>query len=105
MDRLARKFETARTLVPAAEIDEVPGSQLAIVAYGSTRYAIDEARDQLAAQGITTSFMRLRALPIGSEVRDFISRHENLVLIEMNRDGHSPASCVTSCPSTPAYDP
>ena len=68
-------------------IDEVRGSQLAIVAYGSTRYAVEEARDQLAEQGVLTSFMRVRALPIGEEVRDFVARHENLVLIEMNRDG------------------
>ncbi|MFA5552229.1 MAG: 2-oxoacid:acceptor oxidoreductase subunit alpha [Trueperaceae bacterium] len=87
MKRLARKFDTARGLVPQAVIEETPGSQLAIVAYGSTRYAIEEARDQLAAQGVATSFMRIRALPIGAEVREFIARHENLVLIEMNRDG------------------
>src|SRR5690554_1828421 len=87
MERLRRKFDTARGYVPAAVIDEVRGSQLAIVAYGSTRYAVEEARDQLAEQGVLTSFMRVRALPIGEEVRDFVARHENLVLIEMNRDG------------------
>ncbi len=87
MERLRRKFDTARGYVPAAVIDEVQGSELAIVAYGSTRYAVEEARDQLAEQGVLTSFMRIRALPIGEEVRDFVARHENLVLIEMNRDG------------------
>ncbi len=86
MERLARKFDTARTLVPGPVIEEVSGSELAIVAYGSTRYAIEEARDRLAARGVKTSFMRIKALPIGAEVRDFIARHENLVLIEMNRD-------------------
>jgi 2-oxoglutarate ferredoxin oxidoreductase subunit alpha len=86
MERLARKFDTARTLVPGPVIEEVPGSELAIVAYGSTRYAIEEARDRLAARGVKTSFMRIKALPIGAEVSDFIARHENLVLIEMNRD-------------------
>lgn len=87
MARLKRKFDTAREYVPGPVIDEVEGSQLAIVAYGSTRYAIEEARDQLAEQGVSTSFMRIRALPIGQEVRDFVARHENVVLIEMNRDG------------------
>ncbi len=86
MERLGRKFDTARAVVPKPEIDEAPGSQLAIVAYGSTRYAIEEARDQLARAGIATSFMRVRALPIGDEVRDFVARHDNLVLLEMNRD-------------------
>src|SRR5690606_10496808 len=86
MARLARKFDTARTLVPGPAIEEEPGAQLAIVAYGTTRYAIEEARAQLAAAGVATSFMRVRALPIGDEVRDFVARHEDLVLIEMNRD-------------------
>ncbi|MFO7544404.1 MAG: 2-oxoacid:acceptor oxidoreductase subunit alpha [Trueperaceae bacterium] len=87
MTRIARKFETARTLVPSAEIDEVPGSELAIIAYGTTRYAIDEARDQLAALGHPTSFLRLKALPIGPEVEAFLGRHPRHVVIEMNRDG------------------
>ncbi len=86
MARLARKFETARTLVPAAEVDEVPGSRLAIVAYGTTRYAIEEARDQLAALGHPTSFLRVRGLPIGADVKAFLERHERIVVIEMNRD-------------------
>ncbi len=86
MDRLSRKFDTARRLVPAAEIDEVEGAQLGIIAYGSTRYAIEEARDQLAAAGLPTSFMRVRALPIGPEVEAFIAHHDNVVLLEMNRD-------------------
>src|SRR5699024_3570664 len=83
MARLARKFETARNYVPAAEIDEVDGAQLAIIAYGSTRYAIEEARDQLAAAGAPTNFMRLRALPFGPEVEEFIARHQNVLLLEM----------------------
>ena len=88
MDRLVRKFDTARTMVPAAEIDEVDGATLGIVAYGTTRYAIEEARDQLAKQGYATSFCRIRALPIGPDVRAFIRRHPLVVVMEMNRDGH-----------------
>ncbi len=87
MQRLVRKFDTARTLVPTADIDEVEGAAFGILAYGTTRYAIEEARDQLAAQGIPTSFCRLRALPIGDDVRGFIKRHPLVVVMEMNRDG------------------
>lgn len=87
MDRLVRKFDTARAMVPAAVVDERPGATLGIVAYGTTRYAIEEARDLLAANGVTTDFMRIRALPIGAEVREFVARHERLAVIEMNRDG------------------
>jgi len=87
MDRLARKFDTARTLVPAAVVDRREGARLGIIAYGTTRYAIDEARDMLAAGGVATDFMRLRALPIGPEVGEYVAAHEHVVVIEMNRDG------------------
>jgi 2-oxoglutarate ferredoxin oxidoreductase subunit alpha len=87
MDRLSRKFDTARGLVPEAVIDEVPGSHIAIAYYGTTRYAIEEARAQLAGLGYSVSLMRLRALPIGPEVGQFIAAHPRTLLIEMNRDG------------------
>ena len=87
MERLARKFETARTLVPGPVLDEVAGAEIGILSFGTTRAAIDEARDRLAADGLATRFMRLRALPINDDVREFIARHETVYVIEMNRDG------------------
>jgi 2-oxoglutarate ferredoxin oxidoreductase subunit alpha len=87
MARLLRKFETARQLVPAPVIDEVDGAEIGIIAYGSTKFAIDEARDRLAEDGTKTSFMRLRALPINDEVKEFIERHDRLYVVELNRDG------------------
>jgi 2-oxoglutarate ferredoxin oxidoreductase subunit alpha len=86
-ERLARKFDTARSLVPKPVIDEPDGATLAIIAFGTTRYAIDEARDRLATEGLPTALMRLRALPVGPEVRAFIERYSRVVVIEMNRDG------------------
>ncbi len=87
MARIQRKFETARKLVPAPVVEEVEGASYGIIAYGTTRYAIDEARDRLAAQGIKTSFMRLRALPLNEDVRAFVEKHDHVYVIEMNRDG------------------
>ncbi len=87
MARLNRKFETARSLVPAPVIDEVEDADIGIIAFGSTRPAIEEARDRLAEQGISTNFLRLRALPINEEVRHFVERHNCVYVIEMNRDG------------------
>jgi 2-oxoglutarate ferredoxin oxidoreductase subunit alpha len=87
MARLSRKFDTARNLVPGPVIDEVEGAEIGIIAYGTTRPAIDEARDRLAADGNQTSFMRLRALPINDEVAAFIERHDRVYVVEMNRDG------------------
>jgi len=86
MDRLARKHDTARSYVPRAAIERDPGAQLGLVYFGTTRYAIEEARDQLAARGVTLDLMRLRALPFGPEVESFIAEHDDLLVIEMNRD-------------------
>ncbi len=87
MARLVRKFETARTLVPGPVVDDMAGATAGIIAYGTTAPAIEEARDRLAAAGIPTSFLRLRALPINDEVAAFIDRYERVYVIEMNRDG------------------
>lgn len=87
MARLVRKFDTARNLVPGPVVDEVEGADYAILAYGTTAAAIEEARDRLAEKGIRTSFMRLRALPINGEVAEFVRRHPRTYVIELNRDG------------------
>ncbi|GIK55509.1 MAG: pyruvate ferredoxin oxidoreductase [Chloroflexota bacterium] len=98
MERLRRKFDTARDMVPGPVIDEVEGADIGIIAYGTTRYAIEEARDRLAAEGIKTSFMRLRALPVNEAVRDFIRRYKQVYVIEMNRDGQMHAILQTEAP-------
>jgi 2-oxoglutarate/2-oxoacid ferredoxin oxidoreductase subunit alpha len=87
MDRIQRKFETARGLVPAPVVDVVDDADIGIIAYGTTQYAIDEARDRLAADGIATSFLRLRALPINDDVAAFIAQHKQVYVVELNRDG------------------
>ena len=87
MERLARKFETARQLVPPPVIDEVDGAEIGLIAYGTSLDAITEARHRLNEMGVKTSFMRLRALPINGDVRDFIEAHDKLLVVELNRDG------------------
>ena len=98
MARLQRKFNTARQLVPAPVVDDVAGADIGIIAFGTTQYAIDEARDRLAEDGIETSFMRLRALPINDEVRDFVARHERVYVVELNRDGQMHTILRTEMP-------
>ena len=88
MARKARKFETARSLVPAAEVNLNKNAKIGIIAYGTTRYAIEEAIDLLKEQGLELSFLRLKALPIDKKlVRSFIEAHEKNYVIELNRDG------------------
>ena len=87
MTRLARKFETARQMVPAPFVQETDDADIGFIAYGTTQYAVEEARDELAAQGIIADFLRIRALPINSQVRDFVTNHERIYVVELNRDG------------------
>ncbi|MFI5456709.1 MAG: 2-oxoacid:acceptor oxidoreductase subunit alpha [Isosphaerales bacterium] len=86
LDRLARKLETARQALPAPVIDEKPGTKVGVIAYGGTHWALVEARDQLRDEGISTNYLRLRALPASDEVRHFIERHLRVYVIEQNRD-------------------
>jgi 2-oxoglutarate ferredoxin oxidoreductase subunit alpha len=87
MDRLARKFETARQIVPGPLLDVRQGAEIGIVSMGSNHPAIEEARDLLRSRGIETSYMRLRALPINQEVRDFLHDYRRVFVIENNHSG------------------
>jgi 2-oxoglutarate ferredoxin oxidoreductase subunit alpha len=90
MDRLRRKIDGARTLLPAPLVDEA-GSRVAICAYGTTHHAVVEARHQLGERGIATDYLRIRALPLHPEVADFIRRHDRVYVAEQNRDGQMEA--------------
>ena len=66
MDRLARKFELARKAVPAPVVSG-SGSKVGIIAYGSSDFAVEEARTILSRKGLPTDYLRLRALPFTPE--------------------------------------
>jgi 2-oxoglutarate ferredoxin oxidoreductase subunit alpha len=87
IQRLAHKFETARTLVPAPVIDEVDGAKIGIISMGSNHPAIIEARARLREQGVESSYLRVRALPINEEVRAFVEKYDTVYVVENNRDG------------------
>jgi 2-oxoglutarate ferredoxin oxidoreductase subunit alpha len=88
LDRLARKFETARTLMPKPVVEEADGASIGLIGYGTTHWAIVESRDQLKEEhGITTSYLRLRGYPFGPEIFEFIDRFDRVYLVEQNRDG------------------
>jgi 2-oxoglutarate/2-oxoacid ferredoxin oxidoreductase subunit alpha len=81
MDRLARKFETARHALPAPVIDE-SGRKVGLIAFGSTHAAVVEARES-----VEVDYLRVRALPLSDEVAAFVARHERVYVVEQNRDG------------------
>ncbi len=85
--RLARKHEFARTIMPKPVIDEVAGAEIAIIAYGSSDPGVVEARSMLAAKGVKTSYLRMRALPTTKEQREFADRYQRIYVVENNFDG------------------
>jgi len=87
MDRLARKFETARKFVPKPEVDSAAGARIGFIGYGTSHWAIGESRDQLREEtDVKTSYFRLRAYPFNDDLAAFIDAHERVYVIEQNRD-------------------
>jgi 2-oxoglutarate ferredoxin oxidoreductase subunit alpha len=90
MERLLKKFENSRELMPKPEIRENSNREktdIGVIAFGSTDPAIREAQDKLGDEDVSFDYLRLRALPIGSEVKEFILKYQRVYVIEMNRDG------------------
>jgi len=87
MDRLARKFDTARKWVPKPIIDQNPKAKIGIIAYGTSHFATEESRDQLREETkVETSYCRVRAYPFTEELTGFVDAHERIYVIEQNRD-------------------
>jgi 2-oxoglutarate ferredoxin oxidoreductase subunit alpha len=87
LERLKAKFKKAQEFVPAPVVECMNCAEFGIIAFGSTEPAIQEARHQLDAMNIPTDFMRVRAVPFNEQVREFIAQHEQIFVVEMNRDG------------------
>ncbi|MGA7459838.1 MAG: 2-oxoacid:acceptor oxidoreductase subunit alpha [Candidatus Korobacteraceae bacterium] len=88
MDRLARKFETARTLVPRPELVRNEGHEIGIIAYGTSHHALVESLDQLQTEyGVKADYLRLRAYPFTRETYEFIAAHQRVYVVDQNRDG------------------
>lgn len=98
LERLARKHETARRMVPSSIIEYTDGAEVGIISLGSNDPAIQEARDRLSQDGIDISYLRLRALPLPADVPAFIERHKRIYVIEMNADGQLCNFLKLECP-------
>jgi 2-oxoglutarate ferredoxin oxidoreductase subunit alpha len=86
VDRLKRKFDTAKKLVPKAMIENRGGQDVGIVTIGSCDGAVREALDILKRKGVNVDYMRLRAFPFGEEVEAFLATHSKIFVVEQNRD-------------------
>ncbi|MBP6744001.1 2-oxoacid:acceptor oxidoreductase subunit alpha [bacterium] len=86
MNRLDKKFQTARKFVPAPVVTVEKGAKIGIIAFGSTDFAVVETRDQLKAANVPTSYLRVRALPFTDDLRKFVESHDHVYVVEQNRD-------------------
>jgi len=87
MERLARKFENARKLVPGPVTVKDGSSKIGFLAYGSTDFALRESLDQIEKElAKSVDYMRIRAYPFAREIHDFVASHERVYVVEQNRD-------------------
>ena len=87
MKRLKEKFSNATDLLPKPFMENHQKSNLAILAYGSTRDPINEAIFQFNSRGVKIDFLRIRSMPFSDLIEKFIKEHKKTYIIEINRDG------------------
>lgn len=87
LTRISSKINRSRNELPQPIVDHDPSKKIGIVSFGSNDPAILEGRDKLAAAGIQTNYMRVRALPLADSVMEFIRAHDSVYIIENNFDG------------------
>ena len=104
MERLMRKFQTAANLVPAPVLHKAAHpTQVGVLYFGSTSSAMDEALALLSAQGVHVDGLRLRAYPFPDSVKAFIESHEQVFVVEQNRDGQMQSLLVNEFELDPAH--
>ena len=83
----SRKFETARSHVPAPVVQTNPKAKIGFIAFGTSHFATEESRDQLLEETkVETSYFRLRAYPFNDDLVKFVDAHDRIYIIEQNRD-------------------
>ena len=106
MQRLLAKFETAKTLVPAPiETKAAKPTRFGVIYYGSTAPSMNEALEALAMEGIHLDTLRVRGFPFADAVPEFVLRHEQVFVVEQNRDAQLRALLVNECNLDPARLP
>ncbi len=88
MDRLLKKWDTAKDMVPAPYLYQKESkSTYGLIFFGTSTYSAEEAMETMASDGLIFDAIRLRSFPFNQTVEDFIHSHEKVFIIEQNRDG------------------
>ena len=102
MQRLLRKFETAKSLVPEPIADTgTHESQFGVIFFGSTAPAMYEAIDALEVRGLDVDALRIRAFPFSDAVTEFILEHDQVFVVEQNRDAQLRMILINECGANP----
>ena len=103
MQRLLRKLETAKTMVPQpVRLQAKRSTRFGAIYYGSTSVAMDEALASLEAQDLHLDTLRIRAFPFSEEVSAFVDAHDQIFVVEQNRDAQMQKLLVNECAIDPA---
>lgn len=104
MNRLLRKWETAKNYVPAPEIISAnKATSVGIIHYGTSMHATLEAADYLGKEGIDVDTCRIRAFPFNKQVENFIEQHDTVFIVEQNRDAQMRSLLVNECDIDPKH--
>jgi 2-oxoglutarate ferredoxin oxidoreductase subunit alpha len=100
VDRLTRKFEHARTLVPGPIAVKNGTSKVGFLAFGTTDFALRESLDLIQKEyNKSVDYMRIRAYPFAHEIHDFVASHERVYVVEQNRDAQLASLLKLDLPS------
>lgn len=102
MDRLTKKWNTAKDMMPAAQsYQDMNKSKAGILFFGTSTYASLEAIDLLEKEGVALDAMRIRSFPFGKEVASFMENHDTIYLVEQNRDAQMKTLLVNELETNP----
>ena len=103
MDRLMVKWETAKKIVPSAQLYQKKNhSNIGILFFGTSAFSSEEAKDLLQASGTVVDAIRLKAFPFGVEVVEFVNSHELVFIIEQNRDAQMRSMMIIEMETNPS---
>ncbi len=103
MQRLLKKWETAKSVVPAPELRKASGdARVGVIHFGTSEASTLEAIDYLAEEGVAVDSLRLRAFPFSEEVEQFIASHETVFVVEQNRDAQMRSLLINECDIAPS---
>lgn len=103
MDRLMKKWDTAKKMVPAPQVyQKTNKSENGILFFGTSQYAAEEAMDILKEQGKPVDAIRVKAFPFNKTVEDFINSHKRIFVIEQNRDAQMKSLLMIELQANPA---